>query len=168
MEKYGMQNSMENDNSFYIYRINQELANHNLPEGFSFVAGPYRDIIDSVLIDLNTRIQYSANPKQIIIDNEYTSVFVLSLRLFSRNSLDVPTRAVRPLSRELAKNYEFKKLLYGPPQEGKLFRGLSSECLFSPSPQEKGENSGEELIKKIDDVIQQLIALKTLMKRDCL
>lgn len=120
MEKFGMQNGMENENSLYIYRINQELANHNLPEGFSFAAGPYRDIIDSVLMNLNTRIQYSANPKQIILDDEYTSACVLSLRLFSRNSLDVPTRAVRPLSRELAKTPEFKKLLYGPPRREAL------------------------------------------------
>lgn len=133
----------------YEYEVIFGMALKELPEDFSFKVGKYREIIDEKIDMVNECGKTVANPKELTIVEEKTTAVSLVLRLKSEQKLDIPTRACKALSRELAKTEVFKDLLANGGPNGKLFVGKSSKEL----PREERVIDEPELMKIITKII---------------
>lgn len=107
-----------------------------LADGFSFRHGRFRRALEESVAQVNR--QKMVNKKQFSIIEEQTTDTRLAIRLESRQRLEVPTRACKALSRQLART-EFAELLAyaGPDGRGKLLVGLNWREL----PPEQGERT---------------------------
>lgn len=129
-----------------VYEILWGLAageQHALADGFSFRSGRFRRALEESLEQVNG--QHMVNKKKFSIIEEQTTDTRLAIRLESQQRLEVPTRACKALSRQLART-EFAELLTyaGPDGRGKLLVGLSWKEV--PSPPGERTMDGPEMM----------------------